>query len=601
MRVYFKLLAAFLASAIAWDVYAQDISLFNSGLPDYGLVQGPDGYYLTRQKGAWGQSAGESIFYFSEPGAPGQPVPWADTSWHEGDFYYSAARSLGCFIREKISATGQGNPQIWCVRWQGDQWGAPYELPASVNSEAAEYSPVLRPDGSLYFASARKGGAGFADIYRAWMDGDAWSVERLSDAVNSSGGEWNLEIDPDGTVMIFEASHRKTNRTISGDLYASRLVGGHWSAAVPLSRLNTDGSDLMPRFINGRLVMTTSEGKDADLRSVDLLKALPVPPLVAAVSRSAGDIVLLDPQTLETIRRIPVGAGPHDIAASEDGRTAVVPLFGIFPQPHDGPISPDQLKWQSQKSEGLAVLDLATGAARRFPMEDCRRSHGAAATAQAHIAWVTCETEGTLHEIDPATGKPIRVFELSKGVHKVMHLAGSRSLAATNPQAGALHLIDLKTGSVSTLNTGKGTEAIAATRDQKTIYVANAFDRTVCRVDVADQRLGACVPSGGKFPIAIAVDDIRGLIWVANNASSNIVALDAEGLGRVKTIDLPSRPLGLAYDPKRGRIYVGLPRRNEVLAIDAQTGNVVARTTDVMEVDDIDLIPAAHFGTAPDT
>ena len=57
----------------------------------------------------------------------------------------------------------------------------------------------------------------------------------------------------------------------------------------------------------------------------------------------------------------------------------------------------------------------------------------------------------------------------------------------------------------------------------------------------------------------------------------------------------------MAFDARNRRLYVGLPRRNEVLLIDADTAETLAVTDDIMEVDDIDLVPAAHFMFAPDT
>ena len=66
-------------------------------------------------------------------------------------------------------------------------------------------------------------------------------------------------------------------------------------------------------------------------------------------------------------------------------------------------------------------------------------------------------------------------------------------------------------------------------------------------------------------------------------------------------ISLPSQPLGMAYDKRHGRLYVGLPRRNEVLLIDVESNTVIARSNDVPEVDDIDLISAAYFNFPPDT
>ena len=579
------------------------VHAFQSEFPEYGLVEGPDGYYLTRQDGEWGARSKQEILRFARPGSMSSRPPWAESTADESDFFYSRQQEIGCFVSDRPSEHHQQSPDIWCVNWLGDRWGDPFVLPEPVNSGASEYSPVIRPNGEVYFASDRDGGAGLGDVYLARKTRNMWSVESLGPSINSSAGEWNLDLSPDGRLLVFESSHRDSNRTVSGDLYVSRLMNDEWSNAVPVSKVNTDGSDLMARFLSDdTIVFASSAGTDVDLRMARSGQIETTRPLVIAVSRSAGEVVLLDPDTLETVQRFSVGAGPHDIASSEDGRLAIVPLHGVFPVPHDHPISPKELRWETRKSEGFAAIDLLTGQSLgTYTMADCKRPHGAAATAQANLVWITCENKGQIREIDPLTGQMTRSFSVPGGVHKVLHLSRRNLLAATNPEAGEAYLIDLASGEITTFSTGNGAEALAATRNNSTVYVANSFERTVCQLDVTTGHLKSCMPSGGRFPIALAADEERNLIWIAHNASSNIVALAYESGTIVETIELPSRPLGMAFDARNRRLYVGLPRRNEVLLIDADTAETLAVTDDIMEVDDIDLVPAAHFMFAPDT
>ena len=118
-----------------------------------------------------------------------------------------------------------------------------------INSESAEYSPVITSSGALYFASARDGGAGEGDLYRAAPLEDGFGpAESLGPAVNSRTGEWNLWVSADESELIFEASSRPTNVSVSGDLYYSWRTPAGWTAAVPIKSLNSSGSDLMPRL-----------------------------------------------------------------------------------------------------------------------------------------------------------------------------------------------------------------------------------------------------------------------------------------------------------------------------------------------------------------
>jgi hypothetical protein len=119
----------------------------------------------------------------------------------------------------------------------------------SVNSEAAEYSPVVTASGALYFASTRDGGPGQGDIYRATPTEDGFDRPKvLGPAFNRGTGEWNLWVSSDESEIIFEASSRSTNVSESGDLYYSWRTPAGWTAPVPIASLNSAGSELMPRL-----------------------------------------------------------------------------------------------------------------------------------------------------------------------------------------------------------------------------------------------------------------------------------------------------------------------------------------------------------------
>lgn len=64
--------------------------------------------------------------------------------------------------------------------------------------------------------------------------------------INSPTGEWNLEINSAGDLIIFEASQRPQNITGYGDLYISFKKGENWTIPQHMTELNTSGSDLFP-------------------------------------------------------------------------------------------------------------------------------------------------------------------------------------------------------------------------------------------------------------------------------------------------------------------------------------------------------------------
>jgi len=277
MRKYSTQLASLAAAlglvAGACQTAPYDDPRLSYDFPQHGLTRGPDGWYLTQQEGPWGQTSNQGVWLLREGSRTLLRPAWAMPEYSESDFYFSQPTSMGCFVSDRplLSHIGRTDSNIWCVQWNGRSWSDPQPLPSSVNSESSEWSPVIAYDGAVFFASDRPGALGLGDIYRAQKSGSEWQVSALNENVNTSGGEWNLDISPDGHVLVFEASHRPTNRTVSGDLYFSRMTDGEWGVAQPLTKLNTDGSDLMPRFTSSRrFIFTSVQNGQADFRTGEI-------------------------------------------------------------------------------------------------------------------------------------------------------------------------------------------------------------------------------------------------------------------------------------------------------------------------------------------
>ena len=609
----------------------------NTDLPEYGGVHGPDGYYFVRKSALFGEGGSERIWRLETGGETVSPM-WASPVASEGDPYFSADGIKVCFVSNrnyrnpapsaplvdapanaaaKPSGDLNDNSDIWCAERSDSGWSEAYRLPDPVNSSQDEYSPVLAADGSLYFASERPGGEGMGDLYRALENpAGEWVVSNLGPTVNGAGGEWNLELSADLQTLIFEASHRYSNRSVSGDLYLSRRAAdGHWQPPVPLSSINTTGSDLMARFKHGNQRFEYASGAgNVDILEAEPTDVWPLEPSLLVMSRSAHEMIVLDPETLQVRRRLPVGMGSHEVASTDDGRLAVTVSLGVFPRPHQGPIQPQALKWESEQSQGISVHDLISGSRQDYLLTDCRRPHGVATRAQGPQFWITCEDSGRIVAIHARDGKLVNSIPVEKGVHKVMLLQQKGLLVASNPDAGAVHLVRLADQTIRTVTTGHGAEALAADDDETRIWVANSFDKTLCAVGISpvvanDDVSGTnastnhvnCWPTGGSFPIALAVERPRGRLWIARSGSSDVAEWSTETNEITRVIPLGSPPLGMALDAKRQRLYLTLPRLNQVVMIDIVSGEIKARAENLMEADDLDLVPANYFDSAPDT
>ncbi len=258
----YQLMASVIWLLISGSVKAESVrQLFeadkiSSAAIEYGISFAPDGktLYFARASGQWGKNNGTSTIYQATKtkGQWSEPVVAAFSGqYDDSDPHISADGMYLFFVSDRPSNNHKRSADIW-VLTQGDDgtWHDLRRLPEPINSDQTEYSPRTTAQGDLYFASDRPNGFGQGDLY--WskkLNTGYGSVENLGPAINAATGEWNLEINEQGDILIFEASGRAENQSGAGDLYISFKLDEYWSKPQNLIELNSPGSDLYPELI----------------------------------------------------------------------------------------------------------------------------------------------------------------------------------------------------------------------------------------------------------------------------------------------------------------------------------------------------------------
>lgn len=565
----------------------------------------PDGatFVFSRREGRWGSAAGSAVLY---------QVEWTGHEWaqperlpfsgehDDGDpFFASDGRHLFFTSTRPVSGEVRDGHDIWVVQRTRSGWGEPRHLGARVNSSGREYSPVVAADGSLYFASTREGGLGQGDIYVARRDGDAYGApENLGPIINSHRGEWNVFVPPDVGFLIFEASGRTTNRSPSGDLYISYRGPEGWRAPVALSPVNTPASELNARLSPdgehlyfARSVTEPDGNRHASIfrvRAASVLPHLADPgrDRVVVVARSAHELWIVESGTWRPLHRIPVGRGPHEVAIAPDGRFAYTADYGVYPEPHEAPISGGTITWIEEPSATITEVDLVDPARRRvITVPGCRLNHGILASRDGSRLWTTCEEEGAVQEIDRASGTIVRTWLTAVGSHTLAAAAADSILVVANTQAGSVSLIRRHQGRVDEIVTGRGAEGLALAPDGASVWVSNAQDGTVSVVDLAEGRVLETFPSGGRFPVKLAFAPDGHAVWVVNSASRSLAVLDAHTRRVLRTLEFDTTPLGVLIPPEGNVVLVTFPRHNELAVLDLATGEVLATVPGIVEAD----------------
>lgn len=451
----------------------------------------------------------------------------------------------------------------------------------SINSESAEYSPVVTESGALYFASARDGGMGEGDLYRAApMDGGFQTPERLSAAINSRTGEWNLWVSADESEIVFEASSRPTNISTPGDLYYSWRTASGWTAAMPVETLNSRDSDLMPRLHpDGKTLYYTTApiGEHARVANAEWsplrarARATYAPTLLVA-NRSSHEVTFVDLALGEILAHVATGEGPHLLSNVSGGRVMATG-FGEFPKPHSEPVS-SRPPFMEALNSRLTLIDAVDQTVLLdTTIENCARPHASWMVEQR--GYVTCESEGRVLVLDLTSGQTIGHFDtLQEGSHVLSFESESRVLASSNTESGSVTLINIDSGDTEVVTLAAGSEGSLAIAGR--IWVGNATDGSISIVDPRTSTVVKNIDSVCGFPIALSQDS-QNQVWVACFASAELVSIDRDSFVIRRRISLRDQPLNLLIHPKRKLAYVSLPRQNAIAEISLDAGMELRR------------------------
>jgi WD40-like Beta Propeller Repeat len=169
-----------------------------------------------------------------------EPAPLAAPGL-EADPYFAADGRTLYFISTRLNKQLRSSAlDIWQVdRNSNGQWSEPQRLAEPVNSPAAEWFARPAPDGWLYFGSARPGGLGGTDIWRARLLPDAsWQVENAGPAINGPGEDYEFAPAPNGRSAVLATDN---------GLYLVRRSHGQWQQRVRMDgAINANGTEIGP-------------------------------------------------------------------------------------------------------------------------------------------------------------------------------------------------------------------------------------------------------------------------------------------------------------------------------------------------------------------
>ncbi|MGC1382536.1 MAG: YncE family protein [Candidatus Acidiferrales bacterium] len=287
-------------------------------------------------------------------------------------------------------------------------------------------------------------------------------------------------------------------------------------------------------------------------------------PALLVLNKSANELAIVDPFTKQVVARIPTGNGPHEIAASNDGKFAFATNYGQPPQ---------------QAGNTLSVYDLAAQKEiHRVDISPLRAPHGIIFSEGK--VYFTAELNKVIARYDLATNAVDWVLGVGQDrTHMVLRTKFLNEFFTANVNSASVTAIvkssEPSGWSETNIPVGRGCEGIDITPDDKEAWVANADDQTISAISVASSKVTATFKSGAKHAnrVKFTLDGKHAL--VSDPGSDDVVVIDVASRSIVKSLPVGKGPGGILIRPDGKVAYVALAGDNGVAVIDLATFTVM--------------------------
>jgi len=303
-----------------------------------------------------------------------------------------------------------------------------------------------------------------------------------------------------------------------------------------------------------------------------------------ALSKRNHTLAIVDPDTLQVIARAPVGADPHEVIASSDGKTAYVSIYGggryhaisvidlvarkaladidtgALNGPHGLAFAAGKLWFTAEGAKAIATFDPPSATIDWIMGTGQNRTHMIYVTPDARQIYTTNVSSATVSIFEevalPPMGPP----------------PGMRPPQQTPPPGGMQPRTDW---SQTVIAVGKGDEGFDVSPAGRELWTADAQDGTLSVVDLTARKVAATLHAGTYGANRLKFTPDGRLVFISSLAGGDLVIYDAASRHEFKRVPIGHGAAGILMDPAGSRAFVACGPDNYVAVLDLKTLQVV--------------------------
>jgi len=271
---------------------------------------------------------------------------------------------------------------------------------------------------------------------------------------------------------------------------------------------------------------------------------------------------IIDPASGRQLIAIPVeGVTGHEVAASPDGKTAFVPIYGDsgVGLPGTNGTSITAIDLQSRKI--VAKIDLGHGT----------RPHCAVFGPKNSLLYVTTELDKDIQLIDPHTYKLLATIPTGQTESHMLALSsdGKRGYTA-NVGPGTVSAIDLENSKVmAVIPVAHTTQRISISADDRWVFTADQGEPRLAVIDTSSNKLKDWVALPAVAYGTAATRDGKWLL-ITQPSTSKVVVLNLSSMKIAHTFDVLPAPQEIVIRPDDKRAYVSCDQSGKVAVLNLE-------------------------------
>ncbi len=288
--------------------------------------------------------------------------------------------------------------------------------------------------------------------------------------------------------------------------------------------------------------------------------------VLLVANQKSQNLSIIDPVTEKQIAVVAEdGYTGHEVAASSDGKTAFVPIYGDSGVGKPG-------------SDGstMDVIDIASRkVVKTVSFGHGVRPHKALYDPSSKLLYVTTELDNTVTAIDPHTLKIVGTIPTGAAESHMLAITRDGRLGYTaNVGPGSVSVLDMKARkTVTVIPVASTVQRISLSNDDKLVFVADYSKPQMAVIDTATNKVKAWIalPSIGYG--TASTKDGKWLL-VALTSANKVAVVDLSTLKVARTIDVPQGPTEVLVRPDNGVAYVSCGHSGQVAVIDLSVWRV---------------------------